>query len=159
VFYSQILGSKICTDQGSNPSLPVHIQPVVIPMSYYNPKFIIYNYFFLENASSFNDLWVVPLYWPSMTFRLVLELWCLYQTLVLYCCFCIGCLFFGYYIVPFLLPTSLPPDYERLLELWEEVLNMDHRQRKLEAKLAARGTFWLRPPWFRGQLHLHQLRQ
>jgi len=75
-----------------------------------------------------------------MAFRIVLELWSLYLNLVLYCRFCIGCYLLVYNIVhfwdPYLLPTPLPPDYERLLELREEVLDMDCRQRQLEAELA-----------------------
>jgi len=72
-----------------------------------------------------------------MAFRLLSELWCLYQTAVLYRRFYLCCLLIGYYLVPYLLPTSLPPAYERLLELGEEVLDTDRRQLQLEAELAA----------------------
>lgn len=74
-----------------------------------------------------------------MAFRFLLELWCLYQTALLYRRFCLCCLLIGYYVVPYLLPISLPPalPYERMLELQEEILDMHLRQRQLEAELAA----------------------
>jgi len=71
-----------------------------------------------------------------MAFRVLLELWSLYQTAHLYRRFCLCCLLIGYYVVPYLLPISLPPAYERLLELREEVLDMDLHQCQLEAELA-----------------------
>jgi len=35
------------------------------------------------------------------------------------------------------MPASLPPAYEHLLELREEILDMDRQERQLEAELAS----------------------
>lgn len=64
-----------------------------------------------------------------MEAQFLLKLWLLTRAIYSYRRFCIGCYFFGYLIVhyyaSYLLQTALPADYERLLELREEVLDLD----------------------------------
>jgi len=72
-----------------------------------------------------------------MVVSFLLKFWCLYQIVLMYRRFCYYCLLIGYQFVPYLVPDTLSPTYERLLELREEVLDMDLRERQLEAELAA----------------------
>jgi len=44
--------------------------------------------------------------------------------------------YLGYHNYPFLIQTVRPPDLERLVELREEVLDLDRRERQLEFELA-----------------------
>jgi len=72
-----------------------------------------------------------------MVVSFLLKLWSLYQIVLLYRRFCYLCLLIGYQFVPYLVPATFPSNYERLLELREEILDTDRLERQLEAELAA----------------------
>jgi len=74
-----------------------------------------------------------------MALHILFKLWLLYVTLDLFQQFCALCINLGYRVlhnyVQQLISTSRSAQYERLLELREEVSDMDQYQRRLEAEL------------------------
>jgi len=76
-----------------------------------------------------------------MALRFLLKIWLFYLALKLYRHFCVLCCLLGFRVlrlcVPFLISRPYRLEYERLLELREEVLDMDRQERQLEAELAS----------------------
>jgi len=76
-----------------------------------------------------------------MALHILLKLWLLYVTLDLFQQFCALCSHLGYHVlhnhVQHSISTSRLAQYDRLLEMREEVSDMDQYQRRLEAELDA----------------------
>jgi len=76
-----------------------------------------------------------------MALPILFKLWLLYVALDLFRHYCALCCILGYQVlricVQQIMTTHRQTQYERLLELREEVFDMDLQQRRLEAELEA----------------------